>query len=126
MLQCPVITELTISFRNFIKHMKTDNNILFLELEKQLKVTIEKLEVKEKSSGEKVVSEYIKKYKGALSLLKADTVKPLGKNSLKYLNPLLNNARGYMETSSDYTQSFLEDMNKTDKNNLTIMSLIIR
>ncbi|MCP4321833.1 MAG: hypothetical protein GY787_08295 [Alteromonadales bacterium] len=91
---------------------KTD---LRLDLIKQITKTIEKLELKESSSNEKIIPEYIERYKKALLSLNSDVANSLSDISKKNLNSLLDCARGYMETSSNYSQEFLVEMSKTEK-----------
>lgn len=74
----------------------------------QLKKTIRLLEEKQAASNEAVISEFIEKYKVAISHINSsEDTKPLRK--------LLNCARGYLETSSDYEQDFLYAMGETEQ-----------
>lgn len=78
----------------------------------QLIVTIEKLESKQKISPELIVDNYMRKYKSALGLVVSNAPDSEVMHSLKTLK---GEARGYVETSSDYMQEFLEEMGRTEK-----------
>lgn len=76
----------------------------------QLKKTIRLLEEKQTAtaSNEAVISEYIEKYKVAISHINSS-------EDTKSLRKLLKCARGYLETSSDYEQDFLYAMGETEQ-----------
>ena len=82
------------------------------DLKNQLEVTIKALELKCQLSTESAAVEYLSMYKDVLKAIDAGspdgTIKGLANN-------LLNCARGYMETSSNYQQDFLNEMGKTEK-----------
>ncbi|WP_076411196.1 hypothetical protein [Shewanella sp. UCD-KL12] len=91
------------------------------ELITQLELTVSCLERKIAESPEPIVIEYLKKYRAAIASLKR-----LGSNSSSktHLNALLNSARGYMETSSNYRQEFLNEMGKSEKLIMQLQSKI--
>mgnify|MGYP000553580604 CR=1 FL=1 len=78
----------------------------------QLVLTLEKIKNKNSTSSEKEITFYIRKYESAIELVDSN----IGKvQIIASLESLLGYARGYLETSSDYTQVFLEEMSKTEK-----------
>lgn len=83
-----------------------------IDIKRQLQITIKSLREKYSVDKEGTVIDYIKRYSDCLAnfdaILSIDDLK-------QYLKPLLNCARGYMETSSQYGQSFLYEMGKTEK-----------
>ncbi|MEF3074483.1 hypothetical protein V2P20_05550 [Methylobacter sp. Wu1] len=81
-------------------------------LKGQVEVTIKALELKRQSSSEPVIDEYLKKYKDVLKAIENGSSES---DVHKLANKLLNCARGYMETSSNYQQDFLNEMGKTEK-----------
>ncbi len=92
-----------------IDQIKIDN------IQRQVESTIKLLKAKNKSSNEEIVAEYIEFYEGALNSINRRIPGSDDEDLKRALFKLLNCARGYMETSSDYSQSFLEEMNKTEK-----------
>jgi hypothetical protein len=74
-----------------------------IEISKQIKDTLKELHLK-KLDGEPIIDQYIDAYENA------DT-----DSSDKNLKRLLNKSRGYMETSSNWNQKFLNEMSKTEK-----------
>lgn len=83
-----------------------------LELMNQLERTIQSLKEKTIDPPEPMVCEYLDHYRAAFTILNRSTDFSL---IHPYLCQLLNGARGYMETSSDYQQRFLQDMAETEK-----------
>jgi len=78
----------------------------------QIKYTIKLLDDKYKRSGEVIILEYTNMYKEVLTSIENDDSNDSVK--MKALR-LLNLTRGYMESSSDYQQKFLDEMYKTEK-----------
>jgi len=89
--------------------MSDVNVILKVQIEK----TIEILQLALQVSSEQAVAEYLGKYKHALALISAGGVN--SEALIKALRALLGCARGYMETSSNYDQKFLDEMGLTEK-----------
>ena len=83
-----------------------------IDLKGQLEKTIKVLESKCQSSSESVVDGYLDKYKDVLKVIESGASK---EDVRKRAKKLLHCARGYMETSSDYQQDFLDEMGKTEK-----------
>lgn len=83
---------------------KSDKNKLI----NQLSQTIQLLEEKQAASNEAIISDYIRIYKQAISQVNSA-------DNSKALRKLLNCARGYLETSSDYDQKFLHAMGETEQ-----------
>lgn len=82
------------------------------DLQLQLEATIRVLAAKDQASGEPIVNDYLSRYREALGGLR------LGEGEavfLKKLRKLLNMARGYLETSSEWDQDFLHEIAKTEK-----------
>jgi hypothetical protein len=78
----------------------------------QFEITIKSLEMKLVESPEPVVFKYLDNYKVALDTLKkSDSIS----GNHRQLDKLLDCARGYMETSSVYSQDFLEQMGKSER-----------
>ncbi|HBY88151.1 MAG TPA: hypothetical protein DEO86_20035 [Colwellia sp.] len=82
------------------------------ELIIQLEVTINSLEQKIADSPEPIIFKYLEKYRAAISSLKNVDDKSSPKI---YLNKLLSCYRGYLETSSNYKQDFLDEMGKSEE-----------
>ncbi|KEQ16472.1 hypothetical protein [Endozoicomonas numazuensis] len=82
------------------------------DLRVQLEKTIKALESKQKASGERIFGQYLESYRD--TLLAIDSGAPQSEVN-RLANKLLNCARGYMETSSNYQQGFLNEMGKTEK-----------
>ncbi len=91
------------------------NQVAVDSLRCQIEETIKLLKIKKKSSNEDVIGVYINLYENALDSINLRASKSDDDNLKKTLVKLLNCARGYMETSSDYTQIFLTEMSKTEK-----------
>lgn len=91
-----------------MNHSDRTNSELIL----QIKKTIQSLETKVSASKERLPANYLERYRFALSVLisSEDTAK-----IIPSLIVLLHLARGYMETSSYYQQSFLTEMGKTEE-----------
>ncbi len=83
-----------------------------IDLKGQLEKTIQALELKCQSSREPEVDTYLEKYKDVLKIIESGGSK---EDVTKRAKTLLNCARGYMETSSDYQQDFLNEMGKAEK-----------
>lgn len=82
------------------------------DFELQLKIAIKALELKCNLSNEPIVSEYLDKYKSVLQNIHSGCPdEDIKKNAKK----LLNCTRGYLETSGNYQQDFLNEMAKTEK-----------
>lgn len=81
------------------------------DLSSQINQTIDSLEKKSQASSEDYIILILKKYK----LVKTELDLKKDKIDLGVLKKLLNGARGYMETSSDYNQDFLNEMGRTEK-----------
>lgn len=86
--------------------------VLLEELEIQLEITLNAISEKYASSPEDVLKSYINKYERALNHIRCTTMENIDSSHLKRL---LSLARGYMETSSNYSQSFLNEMGKSEK-----------
>jgi hypothetical protein len=84
-----------------------------MELLTQLEITIKALKDKRELAPEPIVLEYIKKYENAFNCIKRATEYTEAERH-KLIGKLLNCARGYMETSSNYNQAFLNEMGKTE------------
>lgn len=83
-----------------------------IDLKGQLEKTIKALELKCQSSSEPVVDSYLDKYKDVLKTIEFGASK---EDVRKRAKKLLNCARGYMETSTDYQQDFLNAMGRAEK-----------
>jgi len=81
------------------------------ELVTQIAKTLDAILQKYASEPEKVLVSYISRYERALEIIQGTTREI---TDVKVVKPLLNLARGYMETSSNYSQPFLEEMGKTE------------
>lgn len=88
------------------------SNMTNSELILQIKKTIQSLETKVSISKEQLPANYLERYRVALSVLVSseDTAK-----IIPSLIVLLHLARGYLETSSHYQQTFLTDMGKAEE-----------
>lgn len=87
------------------------NTQILQEIENQIKTTITHLDKKFQQSGEVIIHVYLKKYRDALKEIENNNAD----NQIKEkLLSLLHCARGYLETSSDYEQKFLNEMGKTE------------
>lgn len=79
-------------------------------LKGQVEISIGAMELQLQSSGEVAVARYIEKYQKALKAFDSGSPEYLE----KCLRALLNCARGYMESSSNYDQAFLREMWETE------------
>jgi hypothetical protein len=86
--------------------------VLLEELEFQLEITLKALSKQYASNPENILKSYINKYERALNHVRCTTMEDIDTSHLKRL---LSLARGYMETSSNYSQSFLNEMGKSEK-----------
>lgn len=82
------------------------------DLENQIESTLDTLELKQKTAQEEIVNSFIDKYKNVQAIIQAGNSKD---EIVKKAKALLGAARGYLETSSDYQQDFLNEMSKTEK-----------
>ncbi len=82
------------------------------DLKSQLEITIKALESKIQTSSEPIINRYLDKYQQVLKIIESGAS---NESVRKLAMKLLNCARGYMETSSDYQQNFLIEMSKTEK-----------
>jgi hypothetical protein len=85
---------------------------LLEELELQLEITLKSLSEQYASNPENVLKSYINKYDRVLNLVRCTTMADIDNS---HLTRLLSLARGYMETSSNYSQPFLNEMGKSEK-----------
>jgi len=82
------------------------------ELELQIAQTIRALEHKQSQNSESAVANILVKYRKAqVEMEGADGVQA----NKDALGALLNCARGYLETSSNWEQEFLHQMGRTEK-----------
>jgi len=82
------------------------------ELIIQFEITIKSIESKLIESPEPIVFKYLDNYKKSLDALKKlDNISDCQSS----LDKLLNCVRGYMETSSVYSQDFLEEMGRSER-----------
>ena len=82
------------------------------DLETQINSTIEALEIKDRaaSGAEPEIKEFLEKYRNVLSRIES------GHGEIESdTKRLLNLARGYLESYSDYDQKFLNEMAETEK-----------
>ncbi|WP_434002678.1 hypothetical protein [Endozoicomonas sp.] len=81
-------------------------------LKAQLETTIKALELKLQRSNEPTLKQYLERYKNTLKAIESGSSEV---EINKHARKLLNCARGYMETSTNYQQNFLTEMGKTEK-----------
>ncbi|MHC5206920.1 hypothetical protein [Pseudomonas chlororaphis] len=80
------------------------------DLKIQIEIALAAIQAQLKSSGEVVVAEYLKRYQDALVSLESGSQDEM----VKRLRAILGCSRGYMESSSNYDQDFLQEMWKTE------------
>ncbi|QQZ43559.1 hypothetical protein IF690_08460 [Pseudomonas sp. SK3(2021)] len=80
------------------------------DLKIQIEIALVAIQAQLKSSGEVVIAEYLKKYQDALVLLESGSQDEV----VKKLRAILGCSRGYMESSSNYDQDFLQEMWRTE------------
>jgi hypothetical protein len=77
----------------------------------QLNVALLALKLKQKNEPEAVINSYIEKYQSTLTTINSNASES---EKRKALDSLKRCARGYLETSSNYTQDFFQEMDKLE------------